>query len=161
MNSSENPTPYNETGSRESKLVGNHRARWSPWWLLLILGIPLVMMVCRCVSNSDPVGGPGLSCDNWDLDPVKSGSGWIVTGHTTACTTFGTDIATYVFVHKEGDVDNRSNMVLRYFQSFETKGPFISWKGPNEVAIEIEAPDAITKSLNQIESVRVSLTVRP
>lgn len=138
--------------------------RWTGWrriWLLPILIAPVLLVVCLCSYRNDPIGGSGASCDNWELEPVKSGSGWIATGHTTACTTFGTDIATYVFVHKEHEADDRSNMVLRYFQSFETKGPFISWRGPNEVAIEIAAPVAITKSLNQVDSVRVRLTVRP
>jgi hypothetical protein len=107
------------------------------------------------------MGGDSPWCDNWDLNPVSNGAGWVVTGHTTACTTLGTTIATYLFVHKADEADDRSNMVLRYFETGRTGGPRVAWRGQNEAVIEVANIGPITKRVGQVDSVRVTLLVSP
>jgi hypothetical protein len=115
--------------------------------MLIFLASPLVVVgvVVGWLWRADPQGEENSHCDQFDRASVSNKTGMTVSTHTTVCTTLGTSIATYVYVHASGERPNPANLVLRYAQAASADPPKISWLDQQHVVVEANHASGISK----------------
>ncbi|MBC5763771.1 hypothetical protein [Ramlibacter albus] len=108
--------------------------------LLLAAGL-LVGSIATAVFvawRADPQGEANAWCDKFAGGSVVNGQDMTVSWHTTACTTLGTSVVTYVYVHPSREAPGPSDLVLRY----EARGVGdvlkATWIGERRVVLEVD-----------------------
>ena len=109
-------------------------------------------------NAEDPQGGSSPWCDDFEDASVPNGKGMTVSMHTTACTTLGTDIGTYVHVLRENEVRSRSSLAFRFapHQPFE---PRIEWVSPTVVHIAVDRVSQVSKQSSAKNGVRIEYSI--
>jgi hypothetical protein len=126
-------------------------------WLgvaLLIFGL----LTRWLLPSNDPQGGASYSCDNFEEPSVPNPSGWTVTWHTTACTTLGTDVATYIYVHPMESNEDPQSLVFRYFDAGGV-APEIRWVSNTDLRIKIDHVAEVTKQVKKVGEINVSYDI--
>jgi len=119
-------------------------------WLHVI--VVLVLGIVFWVAQLEPLGGANSSCDDFEGASLQGAAGMVISFHMTACTTLGSDIATYVHIHRAGQPRTLSTLALRYSSA---KEPEFVWIDSNTVRILVPQDVPITKQNNLVEGVRV------
>jgi hypothetical protein len=81
-----------------------------------------------------------------------------VTWHTTACTTLGSDVATYIYVHPTAVSEDRDSLVFRYYDAGGST-PKIRWVSDSSLEIKIDHVAEITKQVKKIGGINVSYDI--
>jgi hypothetical protein len=118
-------------------------------WLVLV-GVAVVAFAVGSTAtvfaiDRDPQGEATSNCDRLQSQAIDSGAGMTVSTHTTACTTLGTTIATYVYVHPTGSVGTKESLVFRFADIPGKENMQLSWLGPNKLLIRCGEIGSVTK----------------
>lgn len=109
-------------------------------------------------NQEDPMGGPGMCCDDWTLPDISNKNGMVIAGHETACGCMGGNVATYLHIRKIDDNNSRENLVFRYFQAGDTEQE-VRWIGPAEVEITVNHISQIRKQIRNLNGVRIKYSI--
>jgi hypothetical protein len=129
--------------------------------LAVWLGVPLVLvglLTWWLLPDQDPQGGASSWCDKMQEKPIPNSAGWTVTWHTTACTTLGTDVATYIYVHPTTSSEGRNSLVFRYFDAGGS-APEIRWVSNTDLKIKIDHVAGVTKQVKKIAGINISYDI--
>jgi hypothetical protein len=63
--------------------------------------------------SGDPQGVASSNCQKFDEPSFASGKGMTVSSHTTACSTLGTSVVSYVYVHPSEKEPTPEDLVFR------------------------------------------------
>jgi hypothetical protein len=106
---------------------------------------------------NDPQGDATYFCDKMPLDSVTNGQGLVATAHTTACTTLGTDVATYIYVHKVDEADSSRALVFRFSSNDE---PRMNWINDRTLHIAVRDVDSFDKQIFRLDGVDITYTIK-
>lgn len=95
--------------------------------------------------RSDPQGEANSSCDKFVGSSVASGKGMTVSSHTTACTTLGTSVVSYVYVHPSDQRPGAEHLVFRYSQSSSDDPIKSEWVDDQHVVLRVGHVSQISK----------------
>lgn len=109
--------------------------------------------------NSDPQGEANSSCDKFAGLSVASGKGMTVSSHTTACTTLGTSVVSYVYVHPSGQRPTAEHLVFRCSQSSSDDSPKAEWIDERHVVLHVDHVRQITKIQTTSDSILIDYKI--
>ena len=115
---------------------------------LLVIGFVLgAALIHGAVSwrNSDPQGEANSSCDKFDQLLVANGKGMTVSSHTTACTTLGTSVVSYVYVHPSDRRPTAEHLVFRYSQGGGGDPLKVEWTDERHVLVQVNRVSQVSK----------------
>lgn len=95
--------------------------------------------------RSDPQGETNSSCDKFDGPAIASGKGMTVSSHTTACTTLGTSVVSYVYVHPSGQRPTAEHLVFRYSQSGSGDALKVEWVDERHVVLQADHVSQVSR----------------
>lgn len=97
------------------------------------------------LGNSDPQGDANFSCDKFAGPSIASGKGMTASSHTTACTTLGTSVVSYVYIHPSSQRPTAEHLVLRYSQSSNGDSLKIEWIDEGHVFVQVDHVSQVSK----------------
>jgi hypothetical protein len=109
--------------------------------------------------DRDPQGEATSNCDRVQSQAIESGAGMTVSTHTTACTTLGTTIATYVYVHPTGSFETKASLVFRFAEIPGKENMHLSWLGPSTLLIRCSEIGSVTKLETTIGAVSIKYEI--
>ena len=121
----------------------------------IIFGVALTFGVYLW-SNSDSHGDTNSSCDKFDEPSIASGKGMTVSAHTTACTTIGSSVVSYVYIHPSNQRPTADNLVFRYSQNGGSDSLKVEWIDEGRVALQVEGVSHISKILTTYGSIAIA-----
>lgn len=95
--------------------------------------------------SSDPQGEANARCDKFDGPSIPNGKGMAVSSHTTACTTLGTSVVSYVYVHPSGQRPTAEHLVFRYSQSGSGESLKVEWSDERHVVLQADHVSQISR----------------
>lgn len=117
----------------------------SPALLLMSFGFGAAVTYGAFSWRSDPQGESNASCDKFAEMSVLSGKGMTVSSHTTACTTLGTSVVSYVYVHPSDQHPAAQHLVFRYSQSRSDDSLKVVWVDDRRIVLNVGHVSQITK----------------
>lgn len=109
---------------------------------------------------TDPQGDATADCDKVEMNPMPSPDGvWVASAHSTVCSGFGGDAATYVYVHPSSEANSSDNLISRYFEHGGAGGPKIQWVTGRQLKISIPEVGQITKRIASQGSVSIAYEI--
>jgi hypothetical protein len=124
----------------------------------LALGVTLPYGVASWRS-SDPQGEANSSCDKFDGPSIASGKGITVSSHTTACTTLGTSVVSYVYVHPSGQRPTAEHLVFRYSQSGSGDSLKVGWVDERHVVLQVDQVSQVSKMQTTSGSISIDYKI--
>jgi len=134
------------------------RSRWKTLVLLLAAGLTAMTYFQWRQDVEDPQGGSRPWCDSFEEPSISNGSGMVISMHTTACTTLGTDIGTYVHIHREHELRSSKSLAFR-FAPYYASVPKLEWTSPTSVRISVDHVSQISKQRKSINGVGVEYSI--
>jgi hypothetical protein len=132
-------------------------------WLVLTgvasVAFALGAMVTVFAIDRDPQGEATSNCDRVQAQAINNDAGMTVSTHTTACTTLGTTIATYVYVHPTGSVETKENLVFRFAEVPGKENMQLSWLGPNKILIRCGEIGSVTRLETTIGAISIKYEI--
>lgn len=110
----------------------------------IILGVALTYSTLTWL-DSDPQGEANSNCDKFDQLSTANGKGMTVSSHTTACTTLGTSVLSYVYVHPSDQRPAAKHLVFRYSQSGSDDSLKTEWIDERHLTIQIKRVSRVSK----------------
>ena len=133
-------------------------SRWKMLVLLFAASLIAMLYFQWQMNLEDPQGGSNLWCDDFDEGSISNGKGMVISMHTTACTTLGTDVGTYVHVHREHEAQSRKSLAFR-FSPDNSSIPKLEWINPTTVRISVDHVSQISKQSRYINGVSVEYLI--
>jgi hypothetical protein len=124
----------------------------------LALGVASTVGVLSWL-NSDPQGEANSSCDKFDGPSIANGKGMTVSSHTTACTTLGTSVVSYVYVHPADQRPATEHLVLRYSQSGSGDSLKVEWIDERHVLVQVRNVSRVSKIQTNAGSVSIDYKI--
>ena len=93
----------------------------------------------------DQQGAENSNCDKLEEASVPGGVGMTVSFHTTACTTLGTSVVTYVYVHDAQVSAVAKDLVFSYSQSGKGDPLHATWTDARHVHLRMNDVRTIFK----------------
>ena len=128
----------------------------------------LVLVVLAAVASagafilhrSDPQGEESPYCEQYHKASLSNGAGMTVSTHSTVCTTLGTDIGAYVYVHPSDEPPTTSNLVFRYWPSSGGDGiPTVRWIDTQHLLVEANGVGGTSKRIENFGSVSITYRI--
>jgi hypothetical protein len=89
------------------------------------------------LSLGERIGQENAHCDQFDRFNISNGQGKVITAYTTVCTTLGTSVVSYVFVHDETDRPRTDNLIFRYTQSGGAQPVDLNWMDTSHISVKV------------------------
>jgi len=88
-------------------------------------------------SSRDRQGESNGNCDKFAGPSIANGKATTASLHTTACTTLGTSVVGYLYVHPTDQGPRVEHLVLTYSQSGVGESPTIQWTDERHLVVEV------------------------
>lgn len=124
----------------------------------LALGTALTIGV-ESWADTDPQGEANSNCDKFERTSIPSGRGMTVSSHTTACTTLGTSVVSYVYIHPSDQHPTAEHLVFRYTQGGSDDAIRIEWVDERHVLVKVERVSSVSKIQTTIGSVSLDYRI--
>lgn len=134
------------------------RSRWKMLVFLFAVGLSAMLYFQWQLNLEDPQGGSNPWCDDFDEGSISNGNGMVISMHTTACTTLGTDVGTYVHIHREHEARSRKSLAFRFSPNYPSV-PKLEWINPTSVRISVDHVSQITKQSRYINGISVEYLI--
>jgi hypothetical protein len=95
--------------------------------------------------NRDRQGEPNSSCDKFAGPSITNGKGVAASFHTTACSTLGTSVVSYLYVHPIPQDPNDEHLVFVYSQSGLGEPAAIQWIDDNHLMVEVNHVSQVSR----------------
>ncbi|HRH38015.1 MAG TPA: hypothetical protein PK760_06705, partial [Flavobacteriales bacterium] len=87
---------------------------------------------------------------------IASGKGMTVSSHTTACTTLGTSVVSYVYVHPSDQRPGAEHLVFRYSQSSSGEPLKVEWIDERRIVLQTGHVSQVSKIQTTSGSVAIN-----
>lgn len=111
----------------------------------LVLVLILIGLALGAWLNSEPQGKANANCDRFPGPSVPNSTGMTVSSHTTACTTLGTSVVSYVYVHPSGTLPQAGDLVFRYSQGTSGGSLEVQWIDDRHVVLAVDQVTHVSK----------------
>ncbi|MDE2422440.1 MAG: hypothetical protein KGO49_14825 [Gammaproteobacteria bacterium] len=122
----------------------------------LLVNLISVWLVSSCSFHQNSPFDEDKSCIKTDLPSVENkDNGFVVTQHETICKDQG---RVFVFLHKENEKDDPSNMIFVYSEIAElgkSPYPIVSWIDHDTMEISVSRIDSIYKNKRTLNNVKI------
>lgn len=78
-----------------------------------------------------------------------------MTGHQTSCDTFAKDTRTYLYLHRVGQPEQSSNLIMRY----DGSEPYIEWIDRTHVRLHLAYASSITRQVVNLNGVEIEYRI--
>jgi hypothetical protein len=124
----------------------------------LALGVALTYSALSWRS-SDSQGEANSSCDKFDGPSVASARGMTISSHTTVCTTLGTSVVSYVYLHPSGQSPTAENLVFTYSQNGSDDSLGVEWIDERHVVLKVNHVSQVSKIQTTSGSVSIDYKI--
>ena len=120
----------------------------------LVIGIGLTGSYLL-LRDTEKQGEPNANCDKFAGPSVDNGKGMRASSHTTACTTLGTSVVHYVYVHPASQQSGPGDLVFSYSQDSIGTDLKVTWLKEDHLVLEV---DRVT-SVSRLHTARASIHI--
>lgn len=124
----------------------------------LALGMALTLGI-ESWRDTDPQGETNSNCDKLERSSIPSRMGMTVSSHTTACTTLGTSVVSYVYVHPSDQRPTAENLVFRYTQGGSDDAIRVEWVDERHVLVQVKRVSGVSKIQTTIGPVSIDYRI--
>lgn len=111
-------------------------------------------------SLNERIGQENANCEQTDRLQVSNGHGKVISAYTTVCTTLGTSVVSYVFVHDVTDHPRSTNLVFRYNQSGGAYQPIqLNWADPTHIVAKVRDVRDVELMEEQVGEISIQYVV--
>ncbi len=132
-------------------------------WMLVSVGLVLGVMGTYCAFawiNPDPQGNANSTCDKFEGPTIANGKGMTVSSHTTACTTLGTSVVNYVYIHPSAQLPTAEHLVFRYSQDGTGDLPKVVWIDERHVVLQVDRVTGVSKIQTTSGSISIDYKIQ-
>ncbi|MEO7105018.1 MAG: hypothetical protein ABIZ09_01475 [Rhodoferax sp.] len=109
---------------------------------------------------NERIGQENANCEQTDRLQVSNGHGKVISAYTTVCTTLGTSVVSYVFVHDVTDHPRSTNLVFRYNQSGGAYQPIqLNWADPTHIVAKVRDVRDVELMEEQVGEISIQYVV--
>lgn len=123
-----------------------------------VIGV-LLAYAGMVLYDDDPQGDAGSACDKFPGPSLVSANGMKASSHTTACTTLGTSVVGYIYVHPTAKPPSSEYLVLRYSQGAQGQAPEMKWIDQHHLVLKTDRVTSISKIKTEMNSVSISYDI--
>lgn len=131
-------------------------------WMLVFVGLVLGGVLAYGLSfwhTSDPQGDENASCGKFDGPTIANRKGLVVSSHTTTCSTLGTSVVSYVYVHPVDQSPTKDHLVFRYSQDGAGDVLQVAWRDERHVVLQVNRVTAVSKILTSSGTVLIDYNI--
>ena len=129
---------------------------------LILIGV-IVSLAGIFISTSlydrDTQGEANSSCEKFDGPSSANGRGMTASSHTTACTTVGTSVVTYVYLHPSGQPPTAKHLVFRFSQSGDGDSLRFEWVNEQLIVVRVDHVSYISKIQTQADAILIRYNI--
>lgn len=124
----------------------------------LVIGLVLAFVGQGWYSSSLQ-GDANSFCDKFPEALFENGKGVTVSSHTTACTTVGTSVVSYVYVHPTVQRPDHDHLVLIYSQDGSSEPVKVEWLTGDHLQLKLNRVNQVAKMTTRAGAISINYTI--
>lgn len=123
------------------------------------VGTCAVLIAFGVHSLNERIGQENSNCEQSDRFQIPNGHGKVISAYTTVCTTLGTSVVSYVFVHDVTDHPRSANLVFRYNLAGGAYPVELNWADPTHIVVKVRDVRDIELMEEQVGAISIRYVI--